>query len=564
MPQNTQILIVDDENAIRFTLGALLRRDGYKMSGAATIAEAKELLALHPFDIVFSDILLTNENGMDLLHFIKTTYPKIAVVIFTGRPELDTAIRAVKDGAFDYLTKPIKYENMQSIIKLAMNTKKLREQEELYSADLDAIFRSLTDGVIMFDADGCIKRFNDSAKQLCGYNDSFLGRNCQTIDLGCDGVCRNSIAKTITNGTPIFIKRMTCRNKLTGERTINLTVTPVLDQHQQANGAVAVLRDETRLVKLEQTLSHRQQHHGIIGQNSAMQKLYAVIDALVDLPTTVLITGENGTGKELVASALHYGGCRKNGPFVKVNCSALSESLLENELFGHVKGAFTGAMEDKKGRFERANGGTILLDEIGDISPAMQMRLLRVLQELVVERVGDATPIKVDVRIVAATNHNLEEKVRQGSFRQDLYYRLNVIKLHIPPLRERLDDLPQLAQFFLHQFNSRFNLGIESLSDVVLKALLQHDWPGNVRELEHVMERAMILCKGNQLSINELPDEFHQHRTSATSGTITADEAGFQMMTLAEAIAVCNGNKSQAAKMLGISRRTVYRHLEEF
>jgi transcriptional regulator with PAS, ATPase and Fis domain len=315
------------------------------------------------------------------------------------------------------------------------------------------------------------------------------------------------------------------------------------------------------MVQLEQTISRQKQNHGMVGQNSTMQKLYDMIDALVDLPTTVLITGESGTGKELVASALHHGGCRRNGPFVKVNCSALSESLLENELFGHVKGAFTGAMDDKKGRFERAHGGTIFLDEIGDISPAMQMRLLRVLQELVVERVGDATPIKVDVRVVAATNQNLEEKVRQGSFRQDLYYRLNVIKLHIPPLRERLDDLPQLAEHFLQQFNQRFNRTIDGFSDAALQAMFRHTWAGNVRELEHVIERASILCRDGQIGIDDFPEELQQRRSHTTSGTITADEAGFPMMTLEEALAACNGNKSQAAKLLGISRRTVYRHL---
>jgi len=560
MTKAPHILIVDDEDAIRFTLGALLRRDGCIVSGAASIKDALKILESEPLDIIFSDILLTNENGIDLLHEIKTRNRGVQVIMFTGRPEIETAIRAVREGAFDYLTKPVKYETMQSVIRLAIKAKTIREQEERYRADLDAIFRSINDAIIMIDPDGKLLQCNDAAYALCGYSREILGGDIRTFDLGCKGVCRSTIVKALQDGKPHLVKRMECSGH-GSNKVINLTVTPVLNAEKQSQGVVAVLRDETRMVQLEQTISRQTQNHGMVGQNSGMQKLYDMIDALVDLPTTVLITGESGTGKELVASALHHGGCRKNGPFIKVNCSALSESLLENELFGHVKGAFTGAMDDKKGRFERANGGSIFLDEIGDISPAMQMRLLRVLQELVVERVGDATPIKVDVRVVAATNQNLEEKVRQGTFRQDLYYRLNVIKIHIPPLRDRLDDLPQLADYFLRKFNKRFNRSIDGFTEPALQALLHHPWGGNVRELEHIIERASILCRNGQITVDDLPEELQQRPSPLTNGTITADEAGFPMMTVEEALAACNGNKSQAAKLLGISRRTVYRHL---
>lgn len=562
MTQTARILIVDDEEAIRFTLGALLKKDGYLVEGAGSCADALLLLSQITFDLVFSDILLTNESGMDLLHDIKISYPSTPVVLFTGRPELDTAIKAVQEGAFDYLTKPVKYDTMQKIVRLAIKSKKMRDQEERYRADLDAIFRSISDAVIMIDNEGKLLQFNEAARSLCGYTEKNIGYKNNQFEFECNGICYATIVKSLQDGKENFVKRMECCKKNRIAKIINLTVTPVLDCEKKTQGVVAVVRDETRLVQLEQTLYEREHFHGIIGQNRAMQKLYDLVEALADLPTTVLINGESGTGKELVAAALHHGGCRSKGPFIKVNCSALSETLLENELFGHIRGAFTGALDDKKGRFERADGGTIFLDEIGDISPGMQMRLLRVLQELVVERVGDSTPIKIDVRVVTATNQNLEEKVRQGSFRQDLYYRLNVMKLHLPPLRERTDDIQQLAEHFLKQFSTRFSRAIRSFSDDVLKTFMRYPWQGNVRELEHVVEHACILCRGVQITVNDLPEELKNINISAINNTIIADEARFQLMTLEEALAICNGNKSQAAKMLGISRRTVYRHLE--
>jgi two-component system, NtrC family, response regulator HydG len=224
--------------------------------------------------------------------------------------------------------------------------------------------------------------------------------------------------------------------------------------------------------------------------------------------TTVLVNGESGTGKELVAAALHNQGTRRNKPFVKVNCSALSEHLLESELFGHVRGAFTGAVANKIGRFQKADGGTIFLDEIGDISLSMQMRLLRVLQEQEFEPVGDSTPIKVDVRVVAATNQDLAEKVQLGTFRRDLYYRLNVVRLIIPPLRNRQDDIPLLVEHFLEKFSQKFQKTLSAVSREVMELFMRHPWPGNVRELEHILEHAAILCPSTTISADDLPQDF--------------------------------------------------------
>lgn len=561
MANVARIMIVDDEEGIRFTLGKLLKKDGYEVDTADGSAQAFALMALHSFDLVFCDIKLTNENGIDLLHNIKAAYPSTQVIMFTGRPELETAVLAVREGAFDYISKPIKYEHLNSVVKLALKSKKIQDMEANYRSDLDAIFRTISDAVIMVDSEGKLLRFNGAATATCGYCDKNIGDITDKIDFGCTGACRMEVMKSLKNGSSHFVKRMECRKKDGTRRIVSLNVNPVLHADQTIHGVVAVVRDETRLVQLEQSLCKQGDFHGIVGQDRAMMRLYNVIEVLADMPSTVLICGESGTGKELVAAALHNGGCRHNGAFIKVNCSALSETLLENELFGHVRGAFTSAFDDKKGRFERADGGTIFLDEIGDISPAMQMRLLRVLQEFVIERVGDSTPIKVDVRVVTATNQNLEEKVKLGTFRQDLYYRLNVVKIQLPPLRERPDDIPKLANHFLQLFCSSFSRSISGFDDSVLKIFQSYSWPGNVRELEHIIEHACILCQNDLITIYDLPEGVGVKEFMLQNQTPEQTKKDINM-PIEHALEICKGNKSMAAKMLGISRRTVYRHLE--
>ena len=277
---------------------------------------------------------------------------------------------------------------------------------------------------------------------------------------------------------------------------------------------------------------------------------------------SVLITGETGTGKELIAEALHYRGRRCHKPLVKVNCSALSENLLESELFGHVKGSFSGAILDRTGRFQRANGGTIFLDEIGDISPRTQLQLLRVVQEKEFERVGDSTPIKVDVRIVAATNQRLHEKVRRGDFREDLYYRLKVVEVIMPPLRERKEDIPLLLNHFLNKFNKKLNKEIVAVSADVQKIFMNYSWPGNVRELEHTLEHAFIICRQNTITTDCLPlalKDFIGTKISA-SGDLGTDESH----AILHALEKTSWNKARAARLLGMSRRTIYRKIKEF
>ncbi|MBF0317896.1 MAG: sigma-54-dependent Fis family transcriptional regulator [Nitrospirae bacterium] len=302
----------------------------------------------------------------------------------------------------------------------------------------------------------------------------------------------------------------------------------------------------------------RSQFHNFIGKNPKIQEIYNLVETLADLQSTVLITGESGTGKELIAEALHFKGTRQRAPMVKVNCSALSVNILESELFGHVKGAFTGAIKDRIGRFEAARGGSIFLDEIGDISPKVQIQLLRVLEDRVIERLGQSTPIKVDVRIIAATNRPLADLVASGSFRHDLFYRLKVVELFLPPLRHRLDDIPLLVEHFLMRFSGALDKDIRAISDDCMEIFLHHKWPGNVRELEHAIEHAAIVCQTPLITYNDLPRSI----TEGLKRSSTTVESRRQ--EIVDALNQTLWNKSRAARLLGISRRTIYRKMLQF
>jgi two-component system response regulator HydG len=557
------VLIVDDEEGLRFTLGCLLREDGYDVESAATREEAMDLLRHREFDLAFVDIILQGANGIDLLRDIRENARNTQVIMITGNPDIESAAETVRLGAYDYITKPVRHETLVSVARHALKNKQLADERERYRANLDAIFRSVSDAIIMVDGTERLIQFNAAAGAVCGYNDDLIGCPITTLDLGCGGVCRQALSDSLRNAVPHELKRFECRRPDGTIRIVNFTATPVTELDGTVKGAVAVIRDETRLDSLERRLQQRDHLHAIIGRNPAMQKLYSLIEALADVPTTVLINGESGTGKELVAAALHACGSRKSGPMVKVNCSALSEHLLESELFGHVRGAFTGAIASNEGRFQKADGGTLFLDEIGDISSAMQMRLLRVLQERVIERVGDSTPIPIDVRVIAATNQDLAEKVRQGTFRQDLYYRLNVVRLELPRLRERIDDLPLLADHFLQKINAKLGKSIRDFSEEVMTLFVRYNWPGNVREFEHAIEHACILCRSEIITMSDLPLDIlaGQHVHSPVS-TDTATLLSGRPLSLDEALVITNGNKSNAARLLGISRRTVYRHLD--
>ncbi len=299
----------------------------------------------------------------------------------------------------------------------------------------------------------------------------------------------------------------------------------------------------------------------LIGHSEGMRAILGLVKQLADLTTTVLISGESGTGKELIAEALHHGGIRSGQPLVKVNCSALAENLLESELFGHVRGAFTGAVADRIGRFEAAKEGTLLLDEIGELSPRLQVKLLRVLEYREFQRVGESKTRKTKARILAATNADLTEKIAKGTFREDLYYRLKVMHLHLPPLRERREDIPLLAEHFLHTLRKRHRKPAQKFSVEAMALLIQYDWPGNVRELEHAVERACIFCPGETILSEYLPPETTvMTREESVAGQ---EGQGSSQERIAEALKKSGGNKAKAARLLGVSRTTLYRWLED-
>lgn len=562
--QQHRILLVDDEEGICFTLGMLLKKEGYQVESASCLDGALGLIRDTRFDLAFVDIMLAGENGFDLLREIKQSAPATQVVMFTGCPQVESAVEAVRLGAFDYIIKPVRYETLIAVTRYALSAKALNDELERNRANLDAIFRTVTDSIVMVDREGRLVEFNSTAEKICGYTRDLVGDEAAVMDLGCGGGCRTALLDALNNNVPRELLRIECRPKAGKARIVSVTATPVTESGGMVSGAVAVIRDETRLVHLERSLQQWGRFHGITGASAPMQRVYSMIDSLANVPTTVLINGESGTGKELVAAALHRGGARSKWQFVKVNCSALSEHLLESELFGHVRGAFTGAISDKIGRFQKAHGGTLFLDEIGDISPAVQMRLLRVLQESEFERVGDSSPIKVDVRIVAATNQSLAEKVSQGTFRQDLYYRLNVVRLDLPPLRERLDDLELLVVHFIAKFNEKLSKTVIAASDDAMALFRAYSWPGNVRELEHAIEHAFILCKTNIIAVCDLPQDLQEGvslpiASSRNNSSLSSVPAA--KLSIAEALAASEGNKARAARLLGISRMTLYRQM---
>lgn len=444
-----------------------------------------------------------------------------------------------------------------------------RTEEELADSRLrlEAIFRSVGDGIIAVDRHGVVIDANEAAEKICGLNiKETIGRSFTYFTGRCGKACHQVIAETLGKKTLITEHRIACGRRDRPQQTVVVTSSPLLDsQQEQFMGAVLVIRDMTKLVGLENELKRKHQFHNIVGRSKRMQEIYGFIDALANMDTTVLITGKSGTGKELVARALHNSGSRALKPFVTVNCSALAETLLESELFGHVKGAFTGAIRDKQGRFQMADGGTILLDEIGDISPQIQLKLLRVLQEKEFEQVGDSVPQRVDVRVIACTNKDLKEKVDRGEFREDMYYRLKVVEIALPSLQERLDDLPFLVEHFRLLFNERFKKNITSVSGEVMAKLLEYPWPGNIRELEHVIEHAFVVCTGREITMEHVSAEIKNFRKpEGETPPNTMSEKPDHARKIIDALEKARWNKTEAARLLGINRRTLYRQLQKF
>ncbi|MCL2723253.1 MAG: sigma-54 dependent transcriptional regulator [Polyangiaceae bacterium] len=458
LPEKKQVLIVDDEPNLRKILAAQLSRDGYDVLLAEDGEQGLALMREHHIDLVVTDLKMPKVDGMTLLREALREGPELPIVMITAHGTVDTAVEALKLGAFDYLTKPFDKDEVRQVVAKALKTRQLAE-EDASSAPKD----------------------------------------------------------------------------VPGAR------------------------------------------FGIIGQSPGLTDLYAVLERVADSPTTVLITGESGTGKELVARALHDHSSRRSKPFIKVNCAAIPKELIESELFGYERGAFTGAVSSKPGRFELANGGTLFLDEIGEIPVEMQVKLLRALQESEFERVGGIKTIRIDVRLVAATNRDLKKLIAQAAFREDLFYRLNVVSLRLPALRERASDIPLLTEHFLAKFNDRLKKHVAGIEQEALDVLAAHTWPGNIRELENVMERAVLFCDAPKLRVRDLPVELRGVNSSMApppdSVNLPADGGLKEHVKVAmnrlerelvsRALKQTNGNVTHAARLLKISRKGLQLKMKE-
>lgn len=450
--EKKKVLIVDDESGMRHMLTVLLEREGYSIDTAQNGREGLEKIKASAYDLVLCDIRMPEMDGLSFLESTKNINRQVPVIMMSAFGNVDTAIEAMKKGAFDYVSKPFKAD------EILLRLQRLTQQETL-----------------MFE--------NQSLKR--------------------------------------------------------------------------VLQQETSF-------------SNIIARSPRMLEIFDTIRKIADYKTTVLITGESGSGKELIARAIHFNSPRAQKPFIAINCSAIPENLLESELFGYVKGAFTGAAKDKKGLFEEASGGTLFLDEVGDLPLALQVKLLRAIQEEEIRRVGANNSTKIDVRLIAATLRNLGEEIKRGTFREDLYYRLNVLPIHLPPLRERKEDIPMLVETFIKRFNKEMGKSVDRASPECLQHLTDYSWPGNVRELENTIERSMVLESSKDLRPESLPDSIRNVEINPAIRAAANELSIKKMMVIMEqelikkALDKTGGNRTWAAKLLEISHRALLYKIKRY
>ena len=581
--EEQKILVVDDEESLRLTFKMFLAKEGYgEVTTASTFEQALDLIENREFDLIISDIVMEGSSGIDLLRRVKELNLECPVVMVTGYPNINTATEAVRLGAFDYLSKPVKKNDLLRTARMALQQhalqqekKKLEHETNRYRTYLETIFSSVRDCIITIDSELQIIEMNRSATDWAEKNlpDMRIGARIDRLHSALTALVADT-REVIATHQEVKEHRLEIDLDTSGLFVLRVSASPLISSGDVFEGVVMVLRDVSRMEALEQR-GNRARFHRLLGSSAPMQTLFTLIENVGRVDTTVLITGESGTGKELVAEALHAESPRRDMPLVKVDCTAIPENLLESELFGHKKGSFTGADQDRKGRILKADGGTLFLDEIGDITSTMQLRLLRFLQERTFYPVGRDTPLKVDVRVIAATNADLKKCVNEGGFREDLYYRLRVVDIVVPTLRERGGDLPLLVTHFIDKFSKRLNKEINGISDQALELLEEYEWPGNVRELEHIMERACVLCSNSTITQNDLSDEILQGTSVRDTTTETAPKppvadtgpAPAEPLFESEEDRILNalqqsgGNKAKAARLLGIDRSTLYRKM---
>ncbi len=430
------------------------------------------------------------------------------------------------------------------------------------------ILDSVADGVFTVDRNWRITSFNRAAEKITGWSrDDVIGMSCSEVFHSsiCGQNC--AIAESLYSGKQVANRSIRIIDKNGKEVPVSISAAPLTDHEGNIIGGVETFRDLSTITSLRQQLTKKYRFEQIISKANSMQRIFKILPEIARSPSTVLVMGESGTGKELVARAIYSASARKNKPFVAVNCGALPENLLESELFGYKAGAFTDAKKDKKGRFAIAEGGTLFLDEIGDIPPSIQVKLLRVLQEKVYEPLGSNKPVKADVRIIAATNRDLKAMVQEGEFREDLYYRLNVVNITLPPLRERKEDIPLLVDHFIKQYSAQQEKDIVGITPAALSILMQYDFPGNIRELENIIEYAFILCEGGYIQPEHLPDVFSQDGSGSQpvlsiDGVMTLDE--IEKNAIYAALVRNNWKKMVTCRELGISKDTLRRKIAKY
>jgi two-component system, NtrC family, response regulator HydG len=582
-----KILIVDDEESIRQTFEIFLISAGYQfVKTVATFDEALDALAQTTYDLIICDIVLIGPSGTRLLRKIREAGVKCPVVMVTGFPNLESAAESVRHGAFDYISKPVNKETLLHFTKQALQhwhlenkAGRLQRENEKYRRYLETIFRSVSDAIITLDMHMKIVQLNETAQQWFRDKGAEDMSNLNNLPTEISLACLNDAHEVLKRGIEVrkhLIEYVTPDDVV---KVISFNASPLRGEDDEFQGVVIVARDMTNEEPAKYG-ANLNRFHGFIGSSDIMQKVYRLLENIGKVDTAVLITGESGTGKELAAEALHAASSRHDKPLIKVDCVSVTENLLESELFGYRKGAFTGADRDRTGRLLQADGGTLFLDEIGDISPKMQLLLLRFLQEKTFTPVGHDEPVSVDVRVIAATNIDFQKMVAQGKFREDLYYRLKVIEVKLPPLRNRINDIPLLANHFTQLFCKQLNKKIFSISDQVIDRMACYHWPGNIRELRHIIERACVLCDSPVLLLEHLPEELQKPKAkavlSASMPQPTNDEENLMESfpvppqyireedKILNALRQTNGNKSKAAKLLKVARSTLYRQMQRY
>ncbi|MFC1514013.1 sigma-54 interaction domain-containing protein [candidate division KSB1 bacterium] len=427
----------------------------------------------------------------------------------------------------------------------------------------DPLLDSIADGVFTVDEEWNISSFNKAAEKITGISrDEAVGRQCCDVFRASICECGCSLRETMKSGVSIINKPIEIVSAIGKKIPISISTAILKDENDKIVGGVETFRDLTTEEELRKKLEGKYTFYDIVTRNHRMQEILSLIPTIAESDATCLITGESGTGKELVARAIHDISKRKERPFVAINCAALPDSLLESEMFGYEKGAFTGAHKDKPGRIAIAEGGTIFLDEIGDISPALQSKLLRFLQERTYEPLGSTDTKKADVRILSATNKDLTKLIKKESFREDLYYRINVVRLKIPPLRERKNDIILLAEHFIDRLNRMRRKQIAGLSQEVLNKFMIYDWPGNIRELENSIETAFVFCTSGLIQVQYLPDQFKDIESGFNSDSVKLQDIEIQVII--EALKRNNYKRSETAMELGIDNSTLWRKIKRF